>query len=73
MLIKDGLCWRIGKGDQVSFWYDSWLQHGPIFLHMDQSCDLLVWNCNLLQSLLHQSVVDRIDQSRSDETVFGFS
>lgn len=73
MLIKDGLCWRIGEGDQVSFWYDSWLQHGPIFHHMDQSCDLLVWNCNLLQSLLHQSVVDRIDRSRSDETEFGFS
>ncbi|KAA3457378.1 reverse transcriptase [Gossypium australe] len=24
-LLKDGLCWRIGKGDQVSIWNDCWI------------------------------------------------
>ncbi|KAA3475258.1 ABC transporter C family member 10 [Gossypium australe] len=24
-LLKDGLCWRIGKGDRVSVWNDCWI------------------------------------------------
>ena len=26
-LLKTGICWKIGKGDQISFWFDNWIKN----------------------------------------------
>ena len=26
-LLKGGLIWKVGKGDQISFWFDNWIEN----------------------------------------------
>lgn len=71
-LLRHGLVWRIGNGEDVHFWSDSWSGCGPIY---DQSLDpflvdndLLVqdflldndWDATLLYACLPSDVVVKI-------------
>lgn len=39
-IAKEGLKWRISKGDKVSLWFDHWIGSGPLFLEEGINIDM---------------------------------
>lgn len=71
--LKDGLYWRLGKGQKVHIWRDKWLPSPTSFKVQSQSrCYLRMywfpllyqtsveWNANLIQQIFIKEKVDKI-------------
>lgn len=35
-LIREGLCWILGNGKRINFWYDVWIEKSPLIAKASQ-------------------------------------